>query len=151
MFVGENPTAKQLSDTSTCCPFLLYTQSWGMSSINEWQAEYSCTQALSDTQGPCLTMISSSRSGDSTRGMITWFRSSGVFSCFSTLFKVFSCPESNAKLSRTEGLEKQMKMEHGKGMPQRAFSLFFTQTAEERGNNTISPQISLLQTVSSKT
>lgn len=61
-------------------------------------------------------MISSSRSGDSTRGMITWFRNSGVFSCFSTLFKVFSCPESNAKLSRTEGLGKQRKrIEHGKG------------------------------------
>lgn len=73
-------------------------------------------------KGQCLTMISSSRSGDSTRGMITWFRNSGVFSCFSTLFKVFSCPESNAKLSRTEGLEKQIKKtEQGKGMPQRAF------------------------------
>lgn len=53
----------------------------------------------------CLTMRSSSRSGDSTRGMMTWFRNSGVFSCFKTLFRVFNCPESNAKLSRTEGLE----------------------------------------------
>lgn len=83
------------------------------------------TQALKHfliLKGQCLTMISSSRSGDSTRGMITWFRNSGVFSCFSTLFKVFSCPESNAKLSRTEGLEKQIKkIEQGKGMPQRGF------------------------------
>lgn len=35
---------------------------------------------------------------------MTWLRNSGVFSCFKTLFKVFSCPESKAKLSRTEGL-----------------------------------------------
>lgn len=55
------------------------------------------------TRPSVCRMISSSRSGDSTKGMITWFRNSGVFSCFSTLFKVFSCPESNAKLSRTEG------------------------------------------------
>lgn len=53
---------------------------------------------------------------------MTWFRSSGVLSFFSTLFKVFSCPESNAKLSRTEGLEEQIKkIEDGKGMPHRAF------------------------------
>lgn len=88
----------------------------------ECPAEYWGTQALSDTQGTFLTMISSSRSGDSTRGMITWFRSSGVFSFFRTLFKVFSCPESKAKLSRTEGLEKQIKkIKHGKGMPHRPF------------------------------
>lgn len=35
---------------------------------------------------------------------MTWLRNSGVFSCFKTLFRVFNCPESNAKLSRTEGL-----------------------------------------------
>lgn len=35
---------------------------------------------------------------------MTWLRKSGVFSCFKTLFKVFNCPESKAKLSRTEGL-----------------------------------------------
>ena len=51
-----------------------------------------------------LTMRSSSRSGDSTRGMMTWLRNSGVFSCFKTLFRVFNCPESKAKLSRTDGL-----------------------------------------------
>lgn len=51
-----------------------------------------------------LTIRSSSRSGDNTRGMMTWLRNSGVFSCFKTLFRVFNCPESKAKLSRTEGL-----------------------------------------------
>lgn len=35
---------------------------------------------------------------------MTWLRNSGVFSCFKTLFRVFSCPESKAKLSRTDGL-----------------------------------------------
>lgn len=54
-----------------------------------------------------LTMISSSRSGDSTRGMITWLRIRGVFSCFSTLFSVFNWPESSAKLSSTEGLGRE--------------------------------------------
>lgn len=59
---------------------------------------------ISQVQSFLLTMRSSSRSGDSTRGMMTWLRNSGVFSCFKTLFRVFNCPDSSAKLSRTEGL-----------------------------------------------
>lgn len=108
-----------------------------MPSTRNAQAEAD-TQELSDTPGPTLrrnflTMISSSRSGDSTRGMITWFRNSGVFSCFSTLFKVFSCPESNAKLSRTEGLGKRMKKaEHGKGCHRWLLSLLYSNGREVR-------------------
>lgn len=81
-------------------------------------------------------MISSSRSGDSTKGMITWFRNSGVFSCFSTLFKVFSCPESNAKLSRTEGLRKEREQNMETDTTD-GFYLLLIQIPENWGNNII--------------
>lgn len=82
----------------------------------EWCGECTSWTTLSREQScQVLTMISSSRSGDSTRGMMTWLRSSGVFSCFNTLFSVFSCPESSAKLSSTEGLEGKREGRPGKG------------------------------------
>lgn len=51
-----------------------------------------------------LTAKSSSRSGESSSGMMTWWRNEGVFSFLSSLLIVFSWPDSRAKLSKTEGL-----------------------------------------------
>lgn len=47
---------------------------------------------------------------------MTWLRNSGVFSCFKTLFRVFSCPESKAKLSRTDGLVVVRRCQHVPGV-----------------------------------
>ena len=51
-----------------------------------------------------LTAKSSSRSGDRSRGIMTWLRKDGVFSFLSSLLIVFSWPDKRAKLSKTWGL-----------------------------------------------
>lgn len=77
---------------------------WGEQAEPETDRSERCLQSPIRGAECRLTAKSSSRSGDRSRGIMTWLRKDGVFSFLSSLLMVFSWLESRAKLSRTDGL-----------------------------------------------